>query len=87
MKTEHQEFVEAVERLEELGENVAWSITKITNETHALMPWGCGYGVTINLPYLDLAIYEKARTLTQAVERALLRGHAALAALPYEERP
>jgi hypothetical protein len=84
VKTEYQEFVEAMERIAELGEDVAWSITKITNETHALVPWGCGYSVVINLPGRDRAIYEKARTLTQAVERALLRGQAALAALPKE---
>jgi hypothetical protein len=78
MKTEQQEFLDAVERLEALGEDVAWSITKIANETHALLPWGCGYGVTINLPGRDCAIFEKARTLTQAVDRALTRARAAV---------
>lgn len=71
MKTEQQEFAEAAERLEALGEDVAWSVTKITNETHALSPWGCGYSVSINFPCADRGVFEKARTLTEAVNMAI----------------
>ena len=60
-----------VARAASVGDAVAdrsWSITKITNDTHALYPRGRGYGV--QLVGQGVTVFEKDVTVTQAMTKA-----------------
>lgn len=77
-KVDPQELVECIQRIEELGDDVAWSFSKITNDRHSLAPIGRGYGVTINGQTSGhrpepLTVYEKGLDLKIATNLAITR--------------
>lgn len=81
MKVDVQDLVSAVELLEAHPSVEAWTIAKITNTEHPLMPVGPGFGVEVWNP--SGTVFEKSgtqRTVTEAARRAIERLEARKAA-------
>lgn len=68
----------AVARLEADETVESWSITKITNDQHALHPRGVGIGVSLMSEHRGqvIHVWAKGRTVTEALTEALKRHHA-----------
>jgi hypothetical protein len=65
------ELLSAARALEELGPDVCWTITRLTNDDETVLPQGRGYGVSARNK--ERSVFAKARTVSAAAHQAVAK--------------